>query len=62
MILFRNMLLVLQKSKQAKTRIDLNGKKSLIKKRNSVPRWRFKQSMPGLQLDALTTDLNLIQT
>ena len=26
MILFRNIVLVLQKSKQAKTRVDLNGK------------------------------------
>ena len=34
----------------------------LSKKRNTIPRCGFEHSMPGMQLDALTTDLHLIQT
>ena len=39
MILFENMVLILQKCKQAKTSGDLNSKKSWLKKRNSGPQW-----------------------
>ena len=60
MILVKNMKLVLQKSKQTKTRVNLNGKRVRSKKGNSVTRWEFEHSMPGLQLNALTTDLHLI--
>ena len=62
MILVKNMKLVLQKSKQTKTRVNLNGKRVQSKKRNNVPRCGFELSMSGLQLDALTIDTNLIQT
>ena len=62
MILVKNMKLVLQKSKQTKTRVDLNRKRVTSKKQNRVPRWGFEYSIPGLQLDALTIDTNLIQT
>ena len=62
MILVKNMKLVLQKSKQTKTRVDLNGKRVQSKQRNNVPRCGLEHSMSGLQLDALTIDTNLIQT
>ena len=52
MILVKNMVLVLLKSKQAKTRADLNGKRVRLKKQNRVPQWGFEYSIPGLQLDA----------
>ena len=61
MILVKNMVLVLQKSKQAKTRADLR-KKSPSKNWIDVSRWGFENSMSRLQLDALTIDTNLIQT
>ena len=62
MILVKNMKLVLQKCKQTKTRVNLNGKRVLSKKRNTIPRCGFELSMSGLQLDALTTDAHVIQT
>ena len=51
------MFLLLQKSKQAKTRADFKRKKARSKNEIVV----FELSMPGLQLDAATTDSHLIQ-
>ena len=57
MILLKNVVLVLQKIKQEKTRVDLKGKIDGSSKWNFVGR---KPSMPGLQLDVVTPDSHLI--
>ena len=52
MILAIKMALVLQKRKQAKTRVELNGKRIRSRKWNSVLFVRFEPSIPGLKFDA----------
>ena len=57
MILVLDMVLVLQKIKQVKTRVDLKGKI------DGSTKWNFvgcKPPMPGLQLDVVTPDSHLI--
>ena len=55
MILFRNIVLVLQKSKQAKTRVDFNGKRVGLKN-GRVFLMKIRIFDAWLQLDAFTTD------
>ena len=55
MKLVQNIVLVLLKSKQAKTKADVNGKR-IGKNTEYCSSVRFEPSMDGLQLDALTND------